>query len=307
MNQIFRPDAHAPRPSASLDIDILRSVVAIAEGGSIASAAQRVARTPAAVSMQIKKLEEMLGRSLFERTRQGMTPNAEGERLLEYARRMIELNREALQAFSGPELEGRVSFGHVDSFKGDRLAEVLGSFARSHPKVTVDVSMTSTVRLVPEMQAGNLDVMIFSPGGITPLREGDVVLREDQMIWIGSEGGAAMRQRPVPLAVSEEGCPWRKEAVNALAGAAIPTRLAYVADFDEGQMAAVRADLAIAPMPRCYLKPGLQEHGARDGLPKLGICRLAMRVSENAPCVARALAARIADTFGKRLEAEAVN
>jgi DNA-binding transcriptional LysR family regulator len=133
MNQMLR----VPAPSATLDIDVLRSVVAIAESGSIAAAAARVARTPAAVSMQVKKLEDMLGRALFERSHQGMRPTAEGERLLDYARRMIELNRAAMQAFSAPELEGRVSFGLVDSFGALRLAVVLAAFARSHPKVTV--------------------------------------------------------------------------------------------------------------------------------------------------------------------------
>ncbi len=130
MNQMLRP----PAPSATLDVDVLRSVVAIAEGGSIAAASGRVGRTPAAVSMQVKKLEDMLGRALFERSRQGMRPTAEGERLLDYARRMIELNRSALQAFAMPELEGRVSFGLVDSFGSLRLAEILAAFARSLPQ-----------------------------------------------------------------------------------------------------------------------------------------------------------------------------
>jgi DNA-binding transcriptional LysR family regulator len=298
MNQMLR----VPAPSATLDIDVLRSVVAIAESGSIAAAAARVARTPAAVSMQVKKLEDMLGRALFERSHQGMRPTAEGERLLDYARRMIELNRSAMQAFSMPELEGRVSFGLVDSFGGLRLAEVLAGFARSHPKVTVEVSQDRSAAHVAELDAGRRDVIMLTPGETVPLREGDLVLREEPLAWIGRDGGRAVRCRPIPLAVANEGCSWRKLATEGIRSARLDARIAYVSDFDTGQLAAVQADLAVAPLPRSYLGPGLVELGPREGFPPLGLCRIALRVAENASGAARALAARIAEGFGKRLE-----
>jgi DNA-binding transcriptional LysR family regulator len=302
MNQMLR----VPAPSATLDIDVLRSVVAIAESGSIAAAAARVARTPAAVSMQVKKLEDMLGRALFERSHQGMHPTAEGERLLDYARRMIELNRSAMQAFSMPELEGRVSFGLVDSFGSLRLAEILAAFARSHPKVMVEVSQDRSAAHVAELDAGRRDVIMLTPGGTSlgqvHLRDGDLVLREEPLAWIGREGGRAVRCRPIPLAVANEGCSWRQLATEGIRSARMDARIAYVSDFDTGQLAAVQGDLAVAPLPRSYLGPGLVELGAREGFPPLGLCRIALRVAENASGAARALAARIAESFGKRLE-----
>jgi DNA-binding transcriptional LysR family regulator len=298
MNQMLR----VPAPSATLDIDIMRSVVAIAESGSIAAAAARVARTPAAVSMQVKKLEDMLGRTLFERSHQGMRPTAEGERLLDYARRMIELNRSAMQAFSMPELEGRVSFGLVDSFGSLRLAEVLAGFARSHPKVMVEVSQDRSAMHVAELDAGRRDVIMLTPGETVPLREGDLVLREEPLAWIGREGGRAVRCRPIPLAVANEGCSWRKLATDGIRSARLDARIAYVSDFDTGQLAAVQGDLAVAPLPRSYLGPGLVELGPREGFPPLGLCRIALRVAENASGAARALGERIAESFGKRLE-----
>ena len=298
MNQMLR----VPAPSATLDIDVLRSVVAIAESGSIAAAAARVARTPAAVSMQVKKLEDMLGRALFERSHQGMRPTAEGERLLDYARRMIELNRSAMQAFSAPELAGRVSFGLVDSFGSLRLAEVLAAFARSHPKVTVEVSQDRSAAHVAELDAGRRDVIMLTPGETVPLRDGDLVLREEPLAWIGREGGRAVRCRPIPLAVANEGCSWRKLATEGIRSARLDARIAYVSDFDTGQLAAVQADLAVAPLPRSYLGPGLVELGPREGFPPLGLCRIALRVADNASGAARALGERIAETFGKRLE-----
>lgn len=298
MNQMLR----TPAPSATLDIDVLRSVVAIAEGGTIAAAANRVARTPAAISMQVRKLEDMLGRTLFERSRQGMHPTAEGERLLDYARRMIELNRAAIQAFSAPEPEGRVSFGLIDSVGGLGLAEVLASFARCYPKVRVDVSLAASVEQVAGLDAGRLDVILLSPGGKVPLRDSDLVLREEPLAWIGREGGRAVRLRPIPLAVANEGCSWRKMAMEGIRAARLDARIAYVSDFDSGQLAAVQADLAIAPLPRSYLGPGLVEFGAKEGFPPLGFCRIALRLAESPSCAARALAERIAAGFGKRLD-----
>lgn len=298
MNETFRP----PAPSATLDIDVLRSVVAIAEGGTIAAAAARVGRTPAAVSMQVKKLEDMLGRALFQRSHSGMSPTAEGERLLDYARRMLELNRAVMQAFSAPELAGTVCVGLTDSMKGARLAEVLSAFARSHPKVTVDVSMDQSSRLAPALDAGRFDLITYTDGGAVTPRAGDLILQEEPLVWIAREGGRAVRCRPVPLALANEGCSWRRLATQALRETRIETRIAYVSDHDAGQLAAVQADLAVAPLPRCYLGPGLVELGARDGFPPLGTCRIALRLSETASDSARALAARMAESYGKRLE-----
>ena len=111
---------HLPASAATLDIDVMKTLVAIAETGSVTAAAARVARSPGAISMQIKKLEETIGRTLFERSRQGMALNANGERLLAYARRMIDLHRETLDAFRAPELSGEVNIGTIDDFAGVR-------------------------------------------------------------------------------------------------------------------------------------------------------------------------------------------
>lgn len=300
MNKI----AHLPGASATLDVDVLRSFVAIVESGSVAAAADRVGRTSGAVSMQIRKLEDTLGRSLFERTRQGMSVTNEGERLLEYARRMIELNREAMQAFSQPELNGTLNIGIIDSFKGERLAQVLGAFACCYPKVTVNVAMSSTRNLVPELDSGRFDIVMITPGGLHAQRATDFVLHEEPLVWLGRDGGRSPRGRPVPISVADEGCAWRNLATEALAGADVETRIAYVSDHDSGQLAAVQADLAVAPMPRSYLQPGLIELGAREGFPRLGTARLVMRLTDAASGTVRALAARIAESYGRQFDPE---
>lgn len=300
MNQMLRTPALSP--STTLDIDVMRSVVAIAEGGSIAAASARVARTPAAISMQVKKLEDTLGRTLFERTRQGMAATADGERLLDYARRMIELNRAAIQEFSMPEIAGTVHLGIIDSFGGTRLTEVLASFARLHPRVNVNATMGWSSVLGPGIDSGAFDLALLTPGGAVEIRDSDVVLHEEPLIWIGRDGGRAHRQRPVPLSVADDGCAWRRVATDGLRGSALETRIAYESNFDHAQLAAVHADLAIAPMPKSYLTSGLVEIGARDGFPPLGTARVILRLGDAANTATRALAARIAETYGVALE-----
>lgn len=302
MNQFTRP----PAPSATLDIDVLRSVSAVAELGSIASAAGRVGRTPAAVSMQIKKLEDMLGRTLFQRTRKGMTPTAEGERLLIYARQMLEVNRAAMQAFTMPELTGEVSVGLIDSFGGVRLTKMLSAFSRSHPKVTVNVTIAETVDLAPALDRGDLDVILFTMGGSEAKRPSDYVLEEEQLVWIAKDGGQAQRQRPLPIAVSGEGCPWRKLTTDAIEADGMEFRIAYVAGFDHAQVAAVDADLAVAPMPKSYVRPGMVALSARDGFPTLGKTQVAMRLGERADSTVKALACDIAASYGVTLDRETI-
>ncbi len=289
---------HLPASAATLDIDVMKTLVAIAETGSVTAAAARVARSPGAISMQIKKLEETIGRTLFERSRQGMALNANGERLLAYARRMIDLHRETLDAFRAPELSGEVNIGTIDDFAGVRLSEVLAAFARSHPRVTVNVALGPSASLGPKLNKGELDLAVLTPGCAVPWRETDNVLHEEPLVWVGRDGGRARSARPLPLALSSTGCTWRRAALEAIERTGIPYRIAYTSDFYEPQKAAIQADLAIAPLPRSLIGPGLMQLGAADGLPRIGTCRLALRLGPDPSEATLALADRVAESFG---------
>jgi len=301
MNESFRnPSSAGPSPAASLDVDVMRGIVAVADTGSVTIAASRVGRTPAAISMQLKKLEETLGRTLFERTRQGMRLTAAGERLIPHARRLIEAERAALDEFRTPELAGEVSIGIIDDFAGICLTQVLAAFASSHPRVMVEVAMGPSSDLAPRLDRGVLDLAVITPGSGVAWRENDLVLHEEPLVWAGREGGRAWREQPLPLAISSQGCAWRRQALAALDNAGLNWRIAYSSEFYAAQKAAVSADLAIAPLPRSLIEPGFRRLGATDGLPAPGTARIALRVrpdTEPGGCVS-VLAERIAETFG---------
>jgi DNA-binding transcriptional LysR family regulator len=305
-DQVMTDIIHVPAAAATLDIDLMKTFVAIAETGSVTAAATRVARSPGAVSMQVKKLEEMLGRSLFGRSRQGMALNANGERLLSYARRMVNLHREALDAFRAPELSGEVRIGTIDDFGLVQLSDLLCAFDRSHPSVTVNVTLGPSAILGPKLDQGELDLAVLAPGCAVPWRESDRLIHEEPLVWVGKDGGRAIRERPLPLAMASHGCAWRTAALDAMDRSGIPYRSAYISEFFNAQMAAVQADLAVAPMPRCRVEAGLVQLRSADGLPAIGTCRVAIRLSHDPSAATLALAERVAESYGNITPARSV-
>ena len=288
-----------PSAAAALDLEVLKSVVAISETGSIKGAALRVRRTPAALSMQIKKLEDALGRQLFERVHTGMLLTAAGERLVPHARRMIEAERAALDEFRAPELMGEVRVGIIDSFAGARLTNTFAAFARSHPHVTVNVSMGPSAELAPKLESGELDLAVLTPGCAIDWQEGDRIVHEEPLAWVGCDGGRAWRQRPIPIAIASQGCAWRRQALSTLDAAGIGWRIAYTSESYAAQKSAVAADLAVAPLPKSVIEPGLRRLGVAEGLSEPGSSQIAVRLAPRPEAydAATVLAEHVAQSF----------
>lgn len=290
---------HEPAPSATLDIDALRAFLAVAEAGSVTAAALRVGRTPAAVSMQLKKLEETLGAALFLRKPRGMELTPEGERLRTYARRMMTLHNEAVAAFRGPALSGSVRVGLIDDFGGVRLTEALNGFSCACPDVEVSVTLGATEDLYRRLERGELDFSMLTPGCATDWRDDDVLIHDEPLVWAGLAGGCAHERPVLPIAIAASGCAWRKQALDALDRSGRDYRIAYTSDFYIGQKAALAADLAIAPLPRSIVEPEFEILGPDLGLPPLGRSRIALRWAPSGERseAAKALACYLAAEF----------
>ncbi len=253
-----------------LESDVLRTFVAIAESGSFTRAAKQVFRTPSAVSMQIKRLEETLGRALFVREARRVRLTAEGEALLSYGRRLLELNEEAVAQFLSPAVDGTVCFGTPDDVGTRILPAVLSQFARSHPAVQVDVAVSRTADLLRRVDEGRLDLALVTVGNEgQDDRRGEIVYGES-LAWAGRGGGMAGRRDPLPLALADHGCVWRATALAALDRAGRRYRIAYTSEHCAGQEAAMLADLAVAPFPPSLIRPPLRRLGDETGLPALG-------------------------------------
>ncbi len=280
-----------------LENDILRTFVAIAETGSFANAAKSVFRTPSAVSMQIRKLEETLEHAVFVREGRSVRLTSEGEALLGYARRILRLSDEAVGLFRKPEIEGTVCIGTPDDFGTRFLPNILSRFARTHPAVDVDVTLAMSNELIEKLDEGELGLtLVTSAFGPEALNRGRIVYTEP-LVWAGLECGCAYEQRPLPLALAPQACAWRNTALTALDHAGIPHRIAYSSPHCAGQLAAIYADLAVAPLPESLIEAPLQRLDERHGLPPLGEYHIIMAKAQNhGPCT-EALARHVVESF----------
>ena len=181
-----------------LDIDQLRTFVAIADTGSFTRAADVVHKTQSAVSMQMKRLEERLGRSIFERDGRLSKLTDEGERLLDYARRIVRLNTECMASFNDNELVGRVRLGLPDDYADRYLPEILARFSRSNPKAEVTVMCEPTQNLIERVQHGDVDLAIITH---VDRRGPSEIVRIEQLLWVTSARHAVHEERTIPLAL----------------------------------------------------------------------------------------------------------
>lgn len=282
-------------PMPLLDLDVLRTFVAIAETGSFTAAANAVFRTPSAVSMQIKKLEEILGRSVFSRDARSVALTNDGEMLIGYARRLIALNREAVSKFIIPDISGVVRLGSPDDYGERVLPHVLKRFAQTHPAIAVDVVIDQSGNLKRRMADGGLDITLFTVCRSIPA-EAEVLLTEP-IVWGGAKGGCAHMREPLPLSIWEEGCAWRAAALEALGRAGREYRIAYMSAHTAGQRSAILSDLAVAPLPKSFIGEEIVALGPEEGLPLLPTYNLAMIVAPDASAPVKAAADHIRATF----------
>lgn len=168
---------------APLDLDQLQTFVAIADAGSFTRAADAVFKTQSAVSMQMRRLEERIGKPLFDRDGRTNRLTEDGERLLLYARRMMHLNSETIAAFDDTQLEGHVRIGTPDDYADRFLPEIMARFARSNPRVELSVVCEPTVNLDEMIRRGTLDIALVTQ--CDDKRRSEVV-RTEPLLWVTS-------------------------------------------------------------------------------------------------------------------------
>ena len=249
-----------------LDLDVMEMIVAVADAGSFARAAETLHRSPSAVSMQIKAIEDVLGKPLFTRTTRNVALTEDGRTLLDYGRRMLALREEAWSAVVRPEIRGRVTIGVPDDYASSLLPSVLRRFAAAHPRVEIRVIGLPSHALIPLLKDNTLDLACITKArGVT----GDFI-RHEPMVWVSARGGRPIwRERPLPIAVFAHGSAARAGAIAALQQADIQYRMSYESPSLLGLISMVEAGLAVAPLARCSVPAHLAVLGESEGLPPL--------------------------------------
>jgi DNA-binding transcriptional LysR family regulator len=268
-----------PTMQTSLDPDLLQTFVAIAETGSFTLAAKRVHRTQSAVSMQVKRLEEALGRSLFEREGRTISLTPHGEILLDHARRIIRAHREALAAFDAQAVQGHVRVGSPDDYASTFLPAILARFADTHPKVHVEVICEDSTALVSRLAEGEVDLALTTQGSG---ESGGTVVHREPLVWVTSARHKAHLEDPLPLAVFHQGCCFRRHATQAMAQVGRHVRVAYTSLSVAGIYAALDAGLACSALLRSNVRPGLRVLTEAEGFPSLPEISLLLQRSPHA-------------------------
>lgn len=263
---------------SNFDIDLLRVFVTVVEMDGFTRAGKRLHRTQATISLQIKRLEQMIERRLFER-RQGrlIGLTESGESLLSYARQILRINDEALLAVTEPELEGTVRLGTPEDFASRYLPLILAKFAQMHPRVRLEVRCDLSANLLSAVRCGMLDIVLVKRevGGDT-----GISVCQEPLMWVGSVAYPITDMATtLPLAVFPEGCAYRTRALDVLEAQGRQWRVTYTSSSLTGIQAAVLGGLGISVLPKSALLPGHKVLNGEIGFPVLPDIELALHVA----------------------------
>ncbi len=241
----------------NLSTELLRTFVAVVEADGFLRAAERLHKTQSTVSQQIQRLEEEIGTKLFKPNGRKRALTTAGETFHGYARRMIDLQENALAAIAGPQPAGQLHLGVSNSLSDGPLPTLLG------------------------FERGEFDAVLVldEPGGA---RNG-IVLESSQMVWIGPESWEWDRSEPLPIASFDNPCGFHKAATTALDRARIPWRLVYTTSSVTGLIAAVRAGMAVTVRTPHALQPGTSLVQTALGLPELPALDIVLLRAQSMP------------------------
>ena len=264
----------------SLEIDLLRSFVVIAEVRSLSRAAARVGRTQSALSQQMRRLEESVDQPLFQRTGRGVVLTHPGERLLVHAQRILRQHDEAMADLCGTGLSGSIRFGCPDDYAAAFLPSLLRQFSSQHPLAIVEVVCGPTPRLLEQLDKRAVDLAMISlpDDGST-----DDVIRREQLVWIGYPGLDAAQFDPLPLALSDPDTLDHIAACDALHRAGRDYRVAYASSSLAGLTALVRSGQAFAVMTQTAVPADLAILAGDRGLPPLPAVGITLRFDRKRP------------------------
>ena len=239
-----------------IDIGLLRAFVAVVETGSVTGAACLLSLTQAAVSQQLKRLEELFGTPLFERHHKRLSLKPTGERLMAHAQRLIALNDEVWGAMSAPAYEGEVRLGVPHDIVGPYLPPILKRFDQAWPRVRVSLECMTTQALRELLHQGRIDLTLTTEQRCSA---GGETLLEDDLVWTGATNGTAHQRDPLPLSIGDGTCEFRTSILKAVRDCGRDWRPVCEVSHMEALFASIEADLSIGAFLRGTIPHYLQE------------------------------------------------
>ena len=292
------------------DLDLLRSFVAIAEERSFTRAAARVGRTQSAVSLQMQRLEGVLGQTVIVRGKGGSVElNQEGQYLLGRARELLALNDDIMQSMHAAPVHGTIRLGIAEELSARYLPRILDRFTQLAPAVEVQVVCSASCFLALKLKNAEVDLALLL-SGLEPRQWPAVEIWRSPLAWITSEAHRQHLRDPLPLCLSPADCPWRPSwlaeclwrgiVIRALERAGRSYRVVSTCATTQGQMAAAQAGLAVTTtLADDRLPEGVRPVRADEGLPELPESSfLMLKARDPHQPGTDMLAAQVHDVFG---------
>jgi DNA-binding transcriptional LysR family regulator len=278
----------------NLDMTALRAFATVAEVGGVTRAAGLLHLTQSAVSMQLKRLEEALGRSLLDRSGRGIALTAEGEQLLGYARRILSLNDEVWGRLTATALEGEIVLGVPHDIVYPALPPILHRFHAAYPRMKVTLVSSFTRVLKQMFHRGECDIILATENGV---EEDGETMKSVPLIWAGAPGGVAWRQSPLRLAF-ENRCIFREGVQAALDRAGTAWEMAVASEQSRTIEATVSADLAVTAVLEGTMPATMARIDHGGALPELSATRINLYVADTCKGEAEdALVAQIREAY----------
>ena len=292
----------------ALDLDLVRTLVLIAEERSFTRAAERVGRTQSAVSLQVQRLEALVGHTLIARGKGGgVELTAHGEELVERGRGLLALNDVIVQSLRARPAPAAVRLGFDGGYARPWMPDILARFAAAQPAIAVETSRAGSCELVPKLKAGELDLIVWE-AGLEPRQWPAIEVWRGRLEWITSDAHRRHLDDPLPLVLVPGNCPfrppwladclWRDAPMRALERAGRRYKIVSTSGTVPGLHDAVIAGLAVTVMPANGLPEGLRPTRPDEGLPELPeISLLLLKAREPRQPLTDALAAHIVEAF----------
>lgn len=285
----------------NLDTTLIRTFVAVAEKGSMTSAANVLHLTQGAVSQHVKRLEDILGARLFERRRRALKLSQPGERLLGKCRRLLELNDEIVAETAPAAGQGTVRLGVPYDLVGTLLSPVLKSFAEAHPRVEIALTCAASPDIRGALAAGHIDLAVVEEPADSQRGE---CLAVERLVWVGARAGSAFLKRPLPVSLVADTCAFRPAVLSALAERALDWRVVFENGNIDATRAMVRLDLAVTAWLASTVPADLDILPADCGLPALPAFAICLHGPDRgAAGAAKAMADFIRQGFAPRRQA----
>ena len=262
-----------------MDTVLLKSFLVLTKTKNFTKAAHHLCRSQSAISLQIAKLEQMLGKSLFIRDKRNVTLTLEGEQFLGYVHKILHIEEEMMDFFQKPSIKGEVTFGTPEDFATAYLPTILGNFVETHPEILLNVHCEFTMELLKGFESQRYDLVLIKQDPQNPHPRSEEVWKEP-LVWISNKDAFHFnsKKESLPLVLAPSPCVYRQRAIDTLNKEGIRWRIVYTSPSLAGTFAAVKAGLGVSVVPFNMIPKELQ---IIRGLPTLKDAQIALLKQEN--------------------------